>query len=199
MILFKKRITKAMIRLRGCAGWSAPVLFANPRRQVFSRRGPYYTALWLLLRSCFWPRGYKTWVHSQTQNKAHWLATCGHVSASSQSLRFILSLRLYSSFITSKPGWWQTGLEISNSSTSPGTMVHVMYLLFIFIAVWNNLKSPFSEDNMPVHALDVFIENNCLKYGQWGLKHQKLCIFLYYWGPSRNEYNVFGCDGYCFL
>ena len=29
-----------LIRLRGCAGWSTPVLFANPRRQVFSRRGP---------------------------------------------------------------------------------------------------------------------------------------------------------------
>ena len=40
MILTKKRITKALIRLRGCPGWSAPVLFANPRRQVFSRRGP---------------------------------------------------------------------------------------------------------------------------------------------------------------
>ena len=36
MILSKKRITKALIRLRECAGWSAPVLFANPRRQVFS-------------------------------------------------------------------------------------------------------------------------------------------------------------------
>ena len=42
MILFNKRITKVLIRLRGCSGWSAPVLFANPRRQVFSRRGPYY-------------------------------------------------------------------------------------------------------------------------------------------------------------
>ena len=50
-----------------------------------------------------WPRGYKAWVHSQTQNKAQWLAVCGHVSASSQSLRFILSLSLYSSFITSRP------------------------------------------------------------------------------------------------
>ena len=49
------------------------------------------------------PRGYKAWVHSQTQNKAQWLAVCGHVSASSQSLRFILSLSLYSSFITSRP------------------------------------------------------------------------------------------------
>ena len=41
MVLSKKRITKALIRLRGCAGWSAPVLFANPRNQAFSRRGPY--------------------------------------------------------------------------------------------------------------------------------------------------------------
>ena len=29
---------------------------------------------------------------------------CGHVSACSQSLRFILSLRLYSNFITLMPG-----------------------------------------------------------------------------------------------
>ena len=50
-----------------------------------------------------WPRGYKNWVNSQTQNKAQWLAACGHVSASSQSLRFILSLRMNSSFITSRP------------------------------------------------------------------------------------------------
>ena len=38
-------------------------------------------------------------------------------------------------------------------------MVRVMYLLFKFFAVFKNLKSSFSEDNMPVHALDVFIEN----------------------------------------
>ena len=30
MILSRKRITKALIRLRGCAGWSAPLLFAQP-------------------------------------------------------------------------------------------------------------------------------------------------------------------------
>ena len=41
MILSKKQ-KKALIRLRRCAGWSAPVLFTNPRRQGFSRRGPYY-------------------------------------------------------------------------------------------------------------------------------------------------------------
>ena len=38
MILYKRRITKALIRLRGCAGWTVPLLFANPERQVFSRR-----------------------------------------------------------------------------------------------------------------------------------------------------------------
>ena len=41
MILFNKRITKALIRLHGCTGWSTPLLFANPWRQVFSRRGPH--------------------------------------------------------------------------------------------------------------------------------------------------------------
>ena len=50
------------------------------------------------------PWGYKTWVHSQTQNKAQWLAACGHVSASNQSLFFILNQRLCSSFITSMQG-----------------------------------------------------------------------------------------------
>ena len=36
MILSKMRITKALIRLRGCAGWSTPVLFENPEDR-FSR------------------------------------------------------------------------------------------------------------------------------------------------------------------
>ena len=43
MTFFKTRIKKALIRLRGCTGWSVPVLFAKTRRQVFSRRGPCYT------------------------------------------------------------------------------------------------------------------------------------------------------------
>ena len=38
-------------------------------------------------------------------------------------------------------------------------MVHVMHVLIKFFAVFKNLKSSCSEDNMPVHALDVFIEN----------------------------------------
>ena len=35
-------------------------------------------------------------------------------------------------------------------------MVHVMLNAFY---VFKNLKSSFSEDNMPEHALDIFIEN----------------------------------------
>ena len=50
MIPSNKRKTKALIRLRGCTGWSAPMLFANHRRQVFSRLGP--NKLWFFsLRS----------------------------------------------------------------------------------------------------------------------------------------------------
>ena len=41
IILSVKHKTKAMIRLCLCAGWSAPLLFTNARRQVFSRQGPY--------------------------------------------------------------------------------------------------------------------------------------------------------------
>ena len=35
----------------------------------------------------------------------------------------------------------------------------VMHVHFMFSAVFKNLKSSFSEDNMPEHALDIFIEN----------------------------------------
>ena len=35
----------------------------------------------------------------------------------------------------------------------------VMHVHFMFFAVFKNLKSSFSEDNMPEHVLDIFIEN----------------------------------------
>ena len=67
---------------------------------------------WCVFAALLWIIPQVNLVHSQTQNKVQWLAACGHVSASSQSLRFILSLRLYSSFITSGPelafGCWQS-------------------------------------------------------------------------------------------
>ena len=41
MVLYKTPIANVLISLRRCAGWSVPVLFANPGRQVFLCRGPY--------------------------------------------------------------------------------------------------------------------------------------------------------------
>ena len=38
-------------------------------------------------------------------------------------------------------------------------MVPLMHMHFMFFAVFNNLKSSFSGENMPEHALDIFIEN----------------------------------------
>ena len=38
-------------------------------------------------------------------------------------------------------------------------MVYVMQVHFMCFAVFKNLKSSFSEDNMPGHTLDIFIEN----------------------------------------
>ena len=35
----------------------------------------------------------------------------------------------------------------------------MMHVHFMFFAVFKYLKSWFSEDNMPEHALDIFIEN----------------------------------------
>ena len=37
--------------------------------------------------------------------------------------------------------------------------MHVMHVHFMFFPVFKNLKSPFPEDSMPEHALDIFIEN----------------------------------------
>ena len=41
-------------------------------------------------------------------------------------------------------GQQRTGLEKHTSSTSPGTMVHVMHVLFVFFAVFETLIASFS-------------------------------------------------------
>ena len=50
-LLCRKLITKALIRLCRSAIWSAPVLFANPGRQVFLRQGPS-VMLVLFIKTC---------------------------------------------------------------------------------------------------------------------------------------------------
>ena len=44
MILSNKGITKVLNSLRACAGWSVPLMFANPGRLFFSHGGPYNNA-----------------------------------------------------------------------------------------------------------------------------------------------------------
>ena len=67
MELYKTRITKTLIRLHGCAGWSAPVLFANPRRQVFSRRGPFQSDMFDCKYLNFSTAEYMSWKNKRFQ------------------------------------------------------------------------------------------------------------------------------------
>ena len=60
MILIEKRIAKALIRMRGCADWSVPALFANLRSQVFSRQGPYYAFYIEIVMFAFIPKDLKS-------------------------------------------------------------------------------------------------------------------------------------------
>ena len=67
-------------------------------------------------------------------------------------------------------------------------MVHAMHVQFMFFAVLKNLKSSFSEDNVPEHALNIFLENATkmvwvipLNTKKWRSNFKvapKLCIFL---------------------
>ena len=88
MILSWMRITTAPIRLGRSAGWSTPLLFAIPvdkfsrvRAITLSLLTVTFVVCWFGLRSeptdCqSRHRGYTTWVQTQTQNKAQWLAAC---------------------------------------------------------------------------------------------------------------------------
>ena len=46
LILSKKGITKALIRLRGCAGLLAPLLFANPKDRFSHVEAHMICGLW---------------------------------------------------------------------------------------------------------------------------------------------------------
>ena len=47
ILLSQQRTTKALIRLRGCAGWSAPLLFAYEIRYIFSWPGSFGSCTFL--------------------------------------------------------------------------------------------------------------------------------------------------------
>ena len=87
MVLSKHHITKALISLRGCAGWSAPLLFANSWRQVFSRPGP----IGFTDNNCDDSCGSKVWfsyVSAQTPNLSD---HCTHNICFGWKIRFFLT------------------------------------------------------------------------------------------------------------
>ena len=47
IILSKQRMTKTLIRLRGCAGWSASLLLAYSIKQIFTWCGSLSLGIWL--------------------------------------------------------------------------------------------------------------------------------------------------------
>ena len=61
IILSKQRTTKALIRLHGCAGWTAPFLFAYDIRHIFSWPGSYKN----ICRGC----------HANTYSHHNWAAS----------------------------------------------------------------------------------------------------------------------------
>ena len=56
--------------------------------------------------------------------------------------KYIIQLNGY--FCIKVSGQRQTGLGKNTSFTSPGTMVHVMHVLFVFFAVFEKLIASFS-------------------------------------------------------
>ena len=73
MILSSEQITKALVSLRGWAGWSAPLLFANPKRQVLPWRGPYGCSenSWSTNVVCWWPLQ-KVWTQIRPDKMSSW-------------------------------------------------------------------------------------------------------------------------------
>ena len=86
------------------------------------------------------------------------MAACGHVSATSQSLRFILSLRMNSSFITSRPGELPTDVEDANDDGG-----FVCLMLYVPVNIYGNVGTVSSpnpggdgdNDDEGVHIIQV--------------------------------------------
>ena len=103
MKLYNKLITKALIRLRGCAGWSAPLLFANLRRQVFSRGGPFILTVSHVLTLCM--LGYFACFLSSAncfQNQHFWKILSGILASKDQAAWVQIRPNVLSGLIWSK-------------------------------------------------------------------------------------------------
>ena len=132
------------------------------------------------------PRSYKTWVHSQTQNKVQWLAACGHVSASSQSLHFIFSPRLCSNFITSRPGLEVIKLLSCSSQWRMKSILLINVKMTTIVAILT-FTSRMNTTSDSFKARTIFIFHH-FTFHEWlkfscSVKHEK-CIIT-----SQPEYD----------
>ena len=114
-------------------------------------------------------------VQSQTQNKLQRLAACGQVSASSQSMRFILSLRMNSSFITSRPVCEQLKVLVKLCTcTSPSepllacrqcdkhlNTMRWLINIYVFIITVLTIFPPFTS-NVVCCPLNVYAVVDCI-------------------------------------
>ena len=137
MIFSKKRITKVLIRLRGCAGWSSPVLFAKPRRQGFWRRGPFYSLIFRLSMPSMYGHSLVFGNYSRTSRlKLWWLIHMGLQELSSWSLKVILRVI--------HPGWLEPPLARTRfNGTKPFRAIKV--LLCVIHPGW--LEQPLAITN----------------------------------------------------
>ena len=67
------------------------------------------------------------------------------------------NLESYFTFLVS--GQLQTHLEQLNRSPSPATREQLLHVHFVLFAVCQNVKTLFSNKNMPVYARKIFLEN----------------------------------------
>ena len=100
----------------------------------------------------------------QTQNKAQRLAAFGHVSASSQSLRFILSLRMTSSFITSRPGVLQISTISSFRWLAVGFSIAATIIVVQFLDVSKLDRSNELQEDPSIAAEDLQGINERIKF-----------------------------------
>ena len=106
--------------------------------------------------------------HIQTQNKAQGLAACGHVSARSQSMRFILSLRMFISFITSRPGVGDKESKTNSRNRGSYISAHVLLNLLNGLmkkdkmrglpTIFSHFRNEFNKlKNTGAHMLGFFL------------------------------------------
>ena len=90
-------------------------------------------------------------VHNSNIQK--WCLSYTGVSEKLPVSKFRYLIQLYGYFYVHVSGFG----EVKQFHEPWNLVVHVLHMLFVFFAALKNLKSSFSEDNMPVHVLDIFI------------------------------------------